>query len=283
MYSQKMQERITKYYDQAFRDYWWILGTRRHFGMHCAFYDEEHRTHDAAILNSNRILARKAGVKENVRVLDAGCGVGGSAIWLAKHTGAKITGITLSASQCQKAQKLAEEQGVAGETKFFVRDFLDTGFPDNHFDVVWFLESACHAEDKYDLLREAYRVLAPQGRLVIADGFQKKETLDIEEAEIMRKWLDSWAVPNLAHVSNFASLVQKSGFKNIRQEDVTENIRPFSQWLYRRSMVAYPIIKIFEWLHLRSREKTSNVEGALWHYRTLRRGLWAYMIYTAEK
>ncbi len=44
-------------------------------------------------------MAEKAGVSSGDRVLDAGCGVGGSVIWLAKNYGCKATGITLSGNK----------------------------------------------------------------------------------------------------------------------------------------------------------------------------------------
>ena len=61
-------------------------------GLHCGFFDAQHRAHDEAILNMNRVLASAAGISQQDRVLDAGCGIGGSAIWLARKIGARVTG-----------------------------------------------------------------------------------------------------------------------------------------------------------------------------------------------
>jgi len=70
-------------------------------------------------------------------VLDAGCGVGGSAIWLAREKGAHVTGITITPHQVDAANKNAQRHKVADKVRFERRDFTATGYPDASFDVVW--------------------------------------------------------------------------------------------------------------------------------------------------
>src|SRR5262249_51577782 len=123
------------------------------------------------LLNTNRVLADVARIGPDARVLDAGCGVGGSAVWLARHTGARVLGLTLSPRQARHARAFARHHDVARQVEIGVRDYLHTHLPDRSFDVVWALESSCYAADKRAFLREAFRLLAPGGRLVLGDGF----------------------------------------------------------------------------------------------------------------
>ena len=283
MFSEEGKKTVIRYYQDTFLHYYLLLNLRRHWGMHFGFYNKPHLTLDEAILNTNRVLADKAGIKPGMKVLDAGCGVGGSAIWLAKNIGVYVTGITLIKDHCLRARKLASQLGVADKTEFLVRDFRETGFTKETFDVVFAIESVCHAEDKRDFLREAKRVLKPGGKLVVDDGFQKKEILSSLEEKEMAKWLKGWAVPNLATVSGFSSALKELGFCNIRYEDVTQNVLPFSRWLYKRGRIAYPIAKVLEFLKVFSKTETGNTAGAIWQYKTLVKGLWAYMIFTADK
>lgn len=283
IFSEKNNENVRRYYQDTYLDYFFLLRLWRHRGMHYGFYDDHHKKLEDAILNTNRVLAEKAEIHKGTRVLDSGCGIGGSSIWLAKNIGAEVVGITIVESQCKKAKELAKKHGVEDKTQFFVRDFRDTKFPDSTFDVVWAIESVCHAEDKREFITEAYRVLQPGGRFIIADGFQKKDALTPAEQNIMKKWLENWAVPNLAITKHFITSMQTIGFKKVEYENANQNITPFSRWLYRMAIMVYPMAKMLEWLQIRSKTETGNVVGAFWQYRCLKRGLWEYLIFRGEK
>jgi ubiquinone/menaquinone biosynthesis C-methylase UbiE len=73
-----------------------------------------------------------------LKVLDVGCGIGGTSRYLAKKFGTQteVTGITLSPQQQARATQLAKDQGVPN-AKFEVMDALEMKFPDNSFDLVW--------------------------------------------------------------------------------------------------------------------------------------------------
>jgi len=283
MLSVNTKKKIVRYYEETFIDYFFVLGLWQHLGMHYGFYDRPKQPLKDAILNMNRVLADKASIKSGMKVLDAGCGVGGSAIWLASNKGVEVTGITLVENQRIKAEKLAKKHGVTNKTFFLVCDYFKTGFPDNSFDVVWAIESVCYAEDKEAFLREVKRILRPHGRLVIADFWKKKSKLSPEENELMMKWLDGWAMPELSTITKFEDELRKADFRNIQYDNVTDNILPFSQWLYRRGLIAYPIAKILEWLKIRSGIGTGNVKAAILQNKTLKKHLWAYVIFTAQK
>lgn len=110
----------------------------------------------------------------NAKVLDVGCGVGGTSRYLAKSLGtdASVTGITLSPNQVKRATELAVEQGV-GNAKFTVMNALEMDFPDNSFDVVWACESGEHMPDKEAYINEMMRVLKPGGKFVMATWCQR--------------------------------------------------------------------------------------------------------------
>jgi len=110
----------------------------------------------------------------NAKVLDVGCGVGGTSRYLAKSLGtdASVTGITLSPNQVKRATELAVEQGV-NNAKFTVMNALEMDFPDNSFDVVWACESGEHMPDKEAYINEMMRVLKPGGKFVMATWCQR--------------------------------------------------------------------------------------------------------------
>ena len=89
-----------------------------------------------------------ARIKKSDIVLDAGCGVGGSSIFLSKIIGCQTIDITLSQNQVRKATQNAKKNDVVKKTQFFVMDFENPTFPAKTFDVVWAIESVCHAVSK---------------------------------------------------------------------------------------------------------------------------------------
>jgi tocopherol O-methyltransferase len=93
-------------------------------------------------------MAAQANITQHDRVLDAGCGIGGSALWLAKYKNADVAGISISARQIEKAKTLAKQAKVDHLVSFSVIDYLVTGFPKESFDVVWAIESVCHTGRK---------------------------------------------------------------------------------------------------------------------------------------
>jgi MPBQ/MSBQ methyltransferase len=110
------------------------------------------------------------------KVLDVGCGVGGTSRYLAKNLGpnAQVTGITLSPNQVKRATSLAVEQGVPN-ANFRVMNALEMEFPDNSFDVVWACESGEHMPDKKAYIDEMMRVLKPGGKFVMATWCQRDD------------------------------------------------------------------------------------------------------------
>lgn len=97
-------------------------------------------------------------------VLDAGCGSGLTACYLAKTIGCKIVGVDLNPQMVQKACLRAEKEGVSHLVEFKVADVYNIPFANNHFDLVM-AESIAVFLDKVKVYREFYRVLKPEGRI----------------------------------------------------------------------------------------------------------------------
>lgn len=98
--------------------------------MHYGFWDDKTKNRQQAILNENREVVRLGRIKKNMRILDAGCGVGGTAIYIAKHTGAKIWGITIDPNQVRLATFYAKKS-LYLQTQTFQRKT----FQKQHFQI----------------------------------------------------------------------------------------------------------------------------------------------------
>merc|ERR1712032_787500 len=109
-----------------------------------------------------------SGANSPKKILDVGCGIGGTSRILAKKfPDAEVTGITLAPEQVERATQLAKDAGL-GNVQFKVMNALAMEFPDNVFDLVWGCESGEHMPDKKKYIEEMVRVLAPKGKLAVA-------------------------------------------------------------------------------------------------------------------
>ena len=129
------------------------------------------------------------------RVLDVGCGIGGSARILARDYGLNVLGISISPAQVERATQLTP----SGLTcRFQVMDALDLQLPDQSFDAVWSVEAGPHMPDKQRYADELLRVLRPGGLLAVADWNRRDPSdggMTRTERWVMRQLLNQWAHP----------------------------------------------------------------------------------------
>lgn len=278
-----LRRRVVEYYDQCEVDYALVWNLRRSLAMHLGHWDVGTRTLAQALARQNEVLAERAGVHGGDRVLDAGCGVGGSAIFLASRFGCRVVGITLSAKQACAARAHAARRGVGDLARFAVMDYTATGFAAGRFDVVWALESVCYAHDKAEFVREAYRVLRPGGRLVLADGFAARTSHGPAGDALMRTWLGSWAVRSLETVPGFAAHLDAAGFADVTTTDVTAHVVPSARRLYLHSLYGLPLSRLAERLGIRTRVQTANTVGSRTLRSVVEEGLMRYALFSAVR
>ncbi len=118
---------------------------------------------------ATRELARRAGIREGMRVLDIGCGIGGPARTMAHEFGARVTGIDLIEEYCRAATLLTERVGLSHRVTFRQANALDLPFENASFDVVWTQHASMNIPDKARLYGECFRVLKAGGTLAIYD------------------------------------------------------------------------------------------------------------------
>ncbi len=165
-----------------------------------------------------------------IRVLDVGCGVGGSAVYLAQRwaKSAHITGITLSSTQAHYAARLAHSQGVRNAT-FLVGDAMDQPFAPASFDVIWSLESEMHMPDKERFVREIARLLKPGGRVIVAT-WNVRDTrtvpLSAPERAHVQYLVDEWCHTSFDSIWDGVQLFEQCGFLEVTAENWAKATMP---------------------------------------------------------
>lgn len=280
---ENIKSQVVAYYEGTVFDYGLFWHTPNDLAIHYGFSDETTRGHSDRLLNENRFLANAVKIKSTDYILDAGCGVGGSAIWIAKNYGSRVVGITISRSQIERARINAEKFGVEKLTQFYEMDYHSTNFPDATFDVVWAIESLCHSPDKLRLFKECYRILKPGGRLVVADGFQKNKATNSQDQKIFNDFIYGLAVYQTTFWDEFRDGLVAAGFRNIQRWDKTEVIIPSAKKIYRLAIFFFPMWKLLNTLGLISKIRSDNIRAGLAQWKALKKDLWLYGVYYAEK
>ncbi|HEV2012740.1 MAG TPA: methyltransferase domain-containing protein [Candidatus Dormibacteraeota bacterium] len=272
---------IRQYYDETWPDYRLLWLSPSNYAIHFGYWGERTHSHADALNQLNAELASRIGISRGVRILDAGCGVGGSAIWLARQLGVDVVGITPVASQVERARHFATEHHVSRQAQFLQQDYTGTSFPAASFDVVWAMESLCHAADKRAFYEEARRVLRPGGRLGIVEYMRTTRPLAGRGEALLHSWLSGWAIPDIATAEEHRQWAAASGLGNVELTDITPQVRRSLARLHRMASLAWPEAVLLQTIGLRNTTQHGNVRGARDQFRALERGLWFDAILTA--
>lgn len=281
--SKKTLSDIIAYYDDTQSDYSLLWFGQQDRAVHFGYYDDTIRKHKDALTNLNQVLADTVQISAHDHVLDAGCGQGGSSVWLAKTIGATAVGITPVSSQVELGQAYVHQQGLADKVQIKQGDYTQTGFDDNSFDVVWACESLCHADHKERFYQEAYRILKPGGRLVIAEYIRASDADHQAADTLLSAWLNGWAINHIDTREQHRQHAESSGFTAVIIRDVTQHTEPSLRVLYRLSIILKPLGFLLRFLRIRSEHQHGNLIGSLNQYKALKLGYWFYGIISAEK
>ena len=159
--SEELQADAIKHYDDCYRDYLLAWCNRDNLALHYGYWeDAKPYNQHQALLNKNRIfLYEQAGISRRIECWTPVAASAAAASGWRNSTAIRVTGITISRKQADYAEQHAKRHGVGELVDFQVAIFAPRHLPTKSFDVVWALESSCHALNKADFLREAFRVL----------------------------------------------------------------------------------------------------------------------------
>lgn len=122
---------------------------------------------------STEALLAAAGIASASRVLDVGCGVGTTAIEIARRFGAAVTAVDIAPLMLERAEANVVAAGLDGAVTVTNGDILDLKFDDGAFDVV-IAEAVTMFVDRQRAANELVRVTAPGGRVLATEFFWRQ-------------------------------------------------------------------------------------------------------------
>jgi 27-O-demethylrifamycin SV methyltransferase len=266
------------HYDRVTEAWGLILGDELHVGV----FEEGTSDQRTAAARLTQLMVEGARIGPDDHLLDVGCGTGGPAVYVARETGARVTGMSTSAEGIQAATQRAASEGLSDRVSFEVRDGMDNGFPDGSFSRSWALESSLHMRDRDRLISEMARVLEPGGRLTLCD-FMLMRPLDLRDLRRLRDDLtllrDVYGDVQMEPLEEYRRLAEKHGLQVDQADDLTEVTRPtFEHWRESANRAREPVTALVGEEYWRSFVESCDVLGRLWDD-----GLWGYGLLSASK
>lgn len=219
---------IRKHYDRLSRFYRLLWGEHLHHG-----YWENGESIERAQIKLMERLAEEARIAQRAQVLDIGCGVGGSAFWLAEKYHCRVTGLTISPVQARMATKKARAKGLSQRVRFEVTD-ANTWQPEpESADVVWIMESSEHFCDKRNFFSRCATALKRGGVLAVCAWLRGEPATSDTQEELVATIGEAMFSASLNTLSEYAAWMREANLNVETAVDITKNVAPTWEHCHR--------------------------------------------------
>ncbi|KAK4204349.1 S-adenosyl-L-methionine-dependent methyltransferase [Triangularia verruculosa] len=259
----ELKDRIKLHYDLASDYYLSLWGEHIHHGYWAPSSPDISK--EEAQINLIRLLLETSQINQTpfsqppLKILDVGCGIGGTSRFLARELGAHVTGITISSKQVQSAKKLSDSSKQysdgeyiplgpsSGQVRFIELDAETLGeyfTDDDKFDIVWISEALSHFPKKDLFFKNAFGVLKPGGKLVLADWF-KDEGLTQEQFDADIKPIeDGMLLPPMCTIGGYVQYAKEAGLEVVGgPKDISQEVK--KTWDISWSLIQNPSLWAF--------------------------------------
>jgi arsenite methyltransferase len=168
-----------------------------------------------------------ASLKEGKTVLDLGSGGGIDVFLAAKKVGTtgKVIGVDMTEAMVERAKGIASDHGYKN-VEFRLGEIENLPVEDGTVDVIISNCVVNLAPDKLKVFKEAYRVLKPNGRLMVSDLVTEGEL-----PENVRNSFDAWAacIAGALEKGEYLEKIKQAGFHNVKvvsQKPYTIDVSP---------------------------------------------------------
>ncbi|TRY80587.1 hypothetical protein TCAL_11633 [Tigriopus californicus] len=171
-------------------------------------------------LATTQEFTKRLALKPGMKVLDIGCGTGGSAFFLARKFGVHVLGVDLSSNMLSIAEdhKLEMEPEVQERESFKKLDATKATFPDEHFDLMYSRDAIMHIAEKEKLYSNIFKWLKPGGQVLVSEYIHGKNHPNHPQ-EYIDYIIDRGY--QLLTASDYGDVLKKVGFTDVHAEDIT--------------------------------------------------------------
>jgi tocopherol O-methyltransferase len=238
----KITQTVADFWDKISEGWHTIWGPHIHHG-----YYEHDKTLTPMEAQENLLqrLTDDLELPARAVILDVGCGMGGSSLYLAKKYNAQVVGVTLSQKQLEIATQKAQAENLSN-VFFKIENALSLkSIANDSIDCVWSLESCEQFYDKNLFLQQAYRVLKPGGKLMLATWCSDREAYENAAARAYQKLCIAFDVPYMPTIQHYEILLADQRFTLQAAHDWSTHVE--KSWSIGLSLTnAYSFISILK-------------------------------------
>jgi len=223
-------EQIAQYYDANTRKFLRFGGAGDTAAIHRAIWAPGVSNREEAFLYLNRLVANAirpllGADPQQTRLIDLGCGVGGTATFIANELGIRATGISISETQVAIASERIHNTALQQRVDFLRANF-DSLPQLGQADALCAIESFVHTRDANEFFAQAAVILKPKGRLIICDDFLG-ENIPKRGLRCVARFKKGWQLNSLLTAKEVERLAARHGLELVESHTLTEYLRGF--------------------------------------------------------
>ncbi|MER5767340.1 SAM-dependent methyltransferase [Streptomyces sp. NPDC001985] len=194
--------------------------------IHVGYWDgaDDPSTVEQATDRMTDMVVDRLAAQPGQHLLDIGCGTGRPATRIATRTQARVTGITISAHQLERAQQTARPAGSGTHVDYRFADVMKLPFGDTTFDAAYAIESLMHVPDRTIALTEAARTVRPGGHLVVTDFLLRRPVTGAAQVAVDTA-AGIFQVANFASPDEYRTHLASAHWQLEAFEDIGEQVR----------------------------------------------------------
>ena len=223
----KSRQNIHHHYDIG-NDFYKLWLDRDAMQYTCAYFPDPGMSLEDAQAAKMRHVCRKLRLQPGQTVVEAGCGWGGLALFMAKEYGVKVRAYNISREQVAYARNRAAQQGMSDRVEYIEDDYRNITGVYDVFVSVGMLEHV--GLENYEYLGEVIdRCLGENGSGLI-------HTVGRNEPGLMNSWLDARIFPGARppSISQIMTILEPRSFSVLDIENLRLHYaRTLEHWLMR--------------------------------------------------
>jgi phosphoethanolamine N-methyltransferase len=151
------------------------------------------------------------------KVLDVGCGIGGSAFYIAQTFRSEVDGIDLAPEMIRLAVERCRTLGLTEHLRFFEGNCLTFDYPRRDYSLIYSRDTFLHIADKQSLFRTLSSRLAPGGCLLFTDYVRGAAPASAEFSSYIQTYGYS-----LETIDGYRRILEETGFEVLRADDLRQ-------------------------------------------------------------